>query len=260
MEYSSEQLAKAAGISARTLHYYDAAGLLSPAMRMAGGRRIYGMEQMLVLVDILYYKKLGFSLNKIKQLLAMKQVSRKAALEDKKQFLLKEIQRLQDLVHIIDNTPQLPDAPKTNPADLIKQFELLQKKSLEYRKDFEKKFGQQENAEVPASIGQHEQKYDEIMRHVDKHKYREKAAACVQKMLAAVEDGADEGSQKVQAIMQEYHELIRMIRPVSKKDFLKIAMGTGDDMDIFLIWERIHPKLPAFFQKATKIYGDSLPE
>ena len=39
--YSISQLAALAGVSVRTLHHYDAIGLLQPAGRSSGGYRLY---------------------------------------------------------------------------------------------------------------------------------------------------------------------------------------------------------------------------
>lgn len=93
MEYSVEDLAQISGVSVRTLHYYDEIGLLEPAIRMANGRRYYGVEQLLLLQEILYFKKTGFSLKKIKPLLELPYPKKAKALANQKQKLLKELLR-----------------------------------------------------------------------------------------------------------------------------------------------------------------------
>lgn len=42
MEYTVKKLARLAGVSARTLRYYDQIGLLSPSRVSSSGYRIYG--------------------------------------------------------------------------------------------------------------------------------------------------------------------------------------------------------------------------
>lgn len=64
MEYSVKDLCKLAKVSVRTLHYYDEIGLLKPKIRMENGRRYYSGEQILKLMDIIFFKKKGFSLKK----------------------------------------------------------------------------------------------------------------------------------------------------------------------------------------------------
>jgi DNA-binding transcriptional MerR regulator len=60
-----------AGISARTLRYYEELGLLPGVRRRAGGRRIYGPDELERLRFISRLKTLGLSLAEIKELNAV---------------------------------------------------------------------------------------------------------------------------------------------------------------------------------------------
>ena len=60
-----------AGISARTLRYYEELGLLPGVRRRAGGRRIYGPDELERLRFISRLKALGLSLAEIKELNAV---------------------------------------------------------------------------------------------------------------------------------------------------------------------------------------------
>lgn len=51
MEYSIKQLAQLAGVSARTLRYYDEIGLLKPLYVNEAGYRFYPMEMQLNLLQ-----------------------------------------------------------------------------------------------------------------------------------------------------------------------------------------------------------------
>ena len=66
MEYTIQKLAHLAGISTRTLRYYDQIGLLSPARTNEAGYRIYGAKEVDVLQQILFYKEMGLELARIK--------------------------------------------------------------------------------------------------------------------------------------------------------------------------------------------------
>lgn len=59
------ELAKATGVSVRTLHHYDEIGLLSPSHRSRAGHRRYGPEDLLRLQQILSLRQLGLSLEEI---------------------------------------------------------------------------------------------------------------------------------------------------------------------------------------------------
>ena len=61
---------KLAGVSVKTLHHYDALGLLRPAQVSGENRyRFYGQEQLCLLNRILALKETGFSLEEIKGML-----------------------------------------------------------------------------------------------------------------------------------------------------------------------------------------------
>lgn len=66
------ELAKAAGITVRTLHHYDSIGLLSPTGERESGHRLYTSEDIEVLGQILAFKCMGISLKKISVILKQK--------------------------------------------------------------------------------------------------------------------------------------------------------------------------------------------
>ena len=61
----------ATGLSARTLRYYEELGLLPGVRRRAGGRRVYGPDEIERLGFIQRLKQLGLSLAEIKELNAV---------------------------------------------------------------------------------------------------------------------------------------------------------------------------------------------
>lgn len=64
------ELAKRVGLTVRTLHHYDRIGLFSPSRITESGHRLYTIEDLRVLQQILTLKQLGFSLEEIKRLIA----------------------------------------------------------------------------------------------------------------------------------------------------------------------------------------------
>ena len=67
MVYRIKQLAQLAGISVRTLHYYDRIGLLKPESYTGSGYRQYGEASVLRLQQIMFFRELDFSLDDIKK-------------------------------------------------------------------------------------------------------------------------------------------------------------------------------------------------
>ena len=102
--YSVKKLAKIAGVSVRTLHYYDRLGLLKPSVRTDAKYRLYGDKELIRLQQILFYKELDFSLNEIIGILKDPDFNLLTALESHKQALLARQARLSALLVTIDKT------------------------------------------------------------------------------------------------------------------------------------------------------------
>ena len=64
-------MATAAGVSTRTVRYYEEIGLLETARRFAGGRRVFGDDALQRLRFIGRLKRLGLSLDEIRHLNAV---------------------------------------------------------------------------------------------------------------------------------------------------------------------------------------------
>jgi DNA-binding transcriptional MerR regulator/uncharacterized glyoxalase superfamily protein PhnB len=63
-------LAKATGLTVRTLHHYDEIGLLRPSARLAGGHRLYDASDVARLYRIIRLRQLGFPLSQVGEVLA----------------------------------------------------------------------------------------------------------------------------------------------------------------------------------------------
>ena len=69
MRYGIRELSELAGVSARTLRYYDEIGLLKPLFVNEAGYRFYGEEEAELLQQILFYRERGFGLKQIGEIL-----------------------------------------------------------------------------------------------------------------------------------------------------------------------------------------------
>ncbi len=69
-----EAVSQRFGVTARTLHYYEEMGLITPTARTEGGHRLYDQKSIDRLEQILRIKEsLGYSLHDIKQILEAEQ-------------------------------------------------------------------------------------------------------------------------------------------------------------------------------------------
>lgn len=81
-------LARQASVSSRTIRYYEELGLIAPAGRAGGGRRVYGPDALERLQFIARLKTLGLTLEEIRQLnLAFDAGSTPAMLDELEQML-----------------------------------------------------------------------------------------------------------------------------------------------------------------------------
>src|SRR3954465_11930813 len=89
MAYTVKQVATVSGVSVRTLHFYDEAGLLKPAYHGANGYRYYEEEQLLMLQQILFFRELGLELKQIRKIIGSSDFDKIAALRSHRQVLEK---------------------------------------------------------------------------------------------------------------------------------------------------------------------------
>ncbi|MPM69918.1 HTH-type transcriptional activator mta [bioreactor metagenome] len=104
MEYTVTKLARLSGVSARTLRYYDAVGLLRPGRVTESGYRIYGKEQVDKLQQVLFYRELGMPLSDIAKLLETPGFDKSAALKTHLAAMMEERERLTVLITTLEKT------------------------------------------------------------------------------------------------------------------------------------------------------------
>jgi DNA-binding transcriptional MerR regulator len=104
MAYTVKQVAALSGVSVRTLHFYDAGGLLKPAYVGANGYRYYEEPQLLHLQQILFYRELGFALKDVRRIVTRRGFEKTRALQSHRALLERKLARTQTLIATIDRT------------------------------------------------------------------------------------------------------------------------------------------------------------
>ena len=99
-----KEVSRLTGVSVRTLHHYDAIGLLKPARVTEAGYRLYDDAALGRLQTILLFRELQFPLKEIKEMLDAAYFDPMAALED--QIRLLELKR-EHLDRLIDHARQI---------------------------------------------------------------------------------------------------------------------------------------------------------
>ncbi len=92
------EVSKLAGVSIRTLQYYDSIGLLKPAEYTESGYRLYDDAAMERLQQILLFRELEFPLKEIKEIVTRPDFDKKKALEQQVELLTMKKEHLENLI------------------------------------------------------------------------------------------------------------------------------------------------------------------
>ncbi len=93
------EMSKLTGVSVRTLHHYDAIGLLKPSQTTQAGYRLYDDAALTRLQNILMFRELRFPLKEIKAMLDKPDFDPQEALEQQIKLLELQAAHLQTLIH-----------------------------------------------------------------------------------------------------------------------------------------------------------------
>lgn len=97
------EVAELTGVTVRTLHHYDAMGLLTPSERSESGYRLYAPEDLTRLREVLTWRKLGVPLREIGSLLDDPDVDRLEVLRRQREAITKQSAQLGELASAIDD-------------------------------------------------------------------------------------------------------------------------------------------------------------
>ena len=106
-----KEVSRLTGVSVRTLHHYDAIGLLKPTAVTEAGYRLYDENALGKLQTILLFRELEFPLKEIKEMLTAEHFDPMAALDD--QIRLLELRR-EKLDQLIDHARHIQNTGVMN--------------------------------------------------------------------------------------------------------------------------------------------------
>lgn len=139
MEKSSisiKETAELAGITVRTLQYYDKIGLLKPAFIEQNGYRKYDEKSFKKLQQIMFLRELDFTLAEIKEIMQSEKYDETEMLLKQKELLRLKRDRLSGLIELID---------KTIGGDIVslKEFDMsyIERQRNEYAQEARQKWG-----------------------------------------------------------------------------------------------------------------------
>lgn len=256
--YTVKQLSDLAGVSVRTLHYYDEFGLLRPSKIGTNGYRYYDDAAVLRLQQILFYRELGMELAQVRDLLDQPGFDLTAALHAHRSALQGKIQRLQSLVQTVDDTLKhlsgedeamgKKDKNKDDKKKLFKGFS--EKKQKEYEREARLQYGPDiVNESVARWEGYGKAKQAEIMAE---------AGDIYTDLVAAMKDGLPAGSETVNAILRRWHDNIRYFYEPTLDILRGLGTHYNTDPAFQKTFRKFHDDLPAYLEQVIVAYVDEL--
>lgn len=249
MEYTVQKLAKIAGISSRTLRYYDEIEILKPARINSSGYRVYGEAEVNRLQQILFYRELGVGLSAIKEIVTSSSFDGLKALREHREKLLEKRMQIELLIANVDKTIALTEG-RIEMSDKEK-FEGFKERLIE---DNEKKYGEEirskygddaVNASNKKIKGMTEEQYSQW-------KLLEESVIEVLKEAYASGDPAGELGQKAADLHRQW--LSYTWNKYSKEAHAGLANMYVEDQRFKSYYDKEQPGLAEFLRDAILIY------
>jgi DNA-binding transcriptional MerR regulator len=249
MEYTVSKLAELAGVSPRTLRYYDEIGLLSPTRISSNGYRIYGQKEVDRLQQILFYRELGVPLDEIGRVLTAKNFDGLSALQNHLAGLLERREQLELLIANVEKTI------KAMKGEIImtdkEKFEGFLKKMVDdnerqYGEEIRKKYGEETVKRSNAKV-----------LNMSKEQYAalEKLTKELNETLKKAVDKGDPGSELAQKACELHKKWLCFYwDKYSKEAHIGVTQMYVDDPRFSEYYERIAPGCTVFLRDAVAIY------
>lgn len=244
--FTVKEIAEMAGVSARTLHYYDEIGLLEPSRNPDNGYRLYTRAEALRLQQILFLRELGLSLDEIHAVLDRPDFDLLNALESHREALLERQERLDGLIETVERTiVHLQGGIDMDVKDMLTGFS--EEKQKEYEEEIRQKYGEKEVNESVRRWGSYsEAKKQQIM---------EEGGAIYTALAEAMPNGP--ASPQAQELIARWHQHLRNFYEPTPEILLGLGEMYPEHPDFAAFFERIHPDLAGFMREAIRCYCQS---
>jgi len=249
MEYTVQKLGEMAGVSTRTLRYYDQIGLLKPIRINSSGYRIYGKSEVDKLQQILFYRELGVSLDNIRDIVTAPSFNGANALNEHYEKLLEKREQLNLLIANVENTIAM-EKGRIIMSDKEK-FEGFKKKMID---DNEKSYGK----EIREKYGNETvEKYNKKVKNMSEEQYKEvtELAEKVTKALHLAFETGDPASELAQEAADLHRQwLCYYWNSYSKEAHAGLAQMYVDDERFTAYYDKEQPGTAKFLRDAVYIY------
>jgi DNA-binding transcriptional MerR regulator len=241
--FTIKKLADIAGISVRTLHYYDEIGLLKPQYRRDNGYRYYGEEAVILLQQIMFFRELGFSLDEIRTIISSPGFDISEALEQHKNLLLKKDKRLKELINTVKRT--ISTMRKPSGMNIKEYYRGFSDEQIEkYREEVRRRWGLKilEESEKTV-IGMGQEKF--ILLQAEGGKI-------FKAIMESISEGYD--SKYVQGLIVEWREWLENFHHYSDEEVVELGRAYSQHPDFIKFFQQYSDDLPIFLTRAIEYY------
>jgi MerR family transcriptional regulator, thiopeptide resistance regulator len=241
--YTVIELSRMAGVTPRTLHYYDEISLLKPSRVGENGYRYYDDRSVLVLQQILLYRKMDIPLEKIKKMIIQKDFDQKTSLLAQREALVKKIHQLEMIIETVDNTVKyINGEEKINTKQLFSG--LIDSQQSEYENEALKIYN-------PETIKVSNMKWKNYPAD-KKQKIMDEGNNIYNDLLEAMPEGFT--SAKVQNIIQRWRDHMNYFWTPELNQLLGLADLYNEDARFKSNFDKLSPELAEFMRNAIRIY------
>jgi DNA-binding transcriptional MerR regulator len=249
MPYTIKEIADLAGVTTRTLRYYDEIGLLGPAYVGDNGYRYYDRESLLRLQQILFFREMEVPLREIEAILSRPDFDVLQALERHRGALHQEARRLAGLIETIDRTmAALKGGETMSDQDYFRGFD-----EREYEEDARERWGEtREYVESQRRWGSYSPDEREALKA--------ESGAVLGRMVGEGPDPAPDDPD-VQAAVGEYHAMINeRFYPCDLAMLRALADMWVANPRFTATFERLREGGAAFAREAVQLYCEGQAE
>lgn len=244
MVYTVIELARLAGVSKRTLHYYDEIGLLKPSFLKENGYRFYAEKELLKLQQILFFRELEFPLDEIARIINAGSFDTLEALAEQRKLLELKRSRLDNLMETIDQTiEKLKGADKMSNKELFTAF--TDADYERHREEAKNRWGNTKQYRQSLERTKHWTEED--------HKAAREKVTQFNRELAKVMDFGVE-SPEAQAMMQKHYESVNSYYDCSLAMFKDLGEMYVNNPPFWNTYENVRPGLAVFMRDAMAYY------
>jgi len=249
VEYTVQKLGRLAGISTRTLRYYNQIGILEPARINSSGYRIYGQAEVDKLQQIMFYRELGLPLNQIKELVNSPTFDENKALKEHHEQLLDRRKQLDALIANVEKTIAQKEG-RTTMTDQEKfagfTKKLVEENEQKYGKEIREKYGDdvvdRSNQKL---MGMTAEQYDELKRLENE----------VLAALGAALQTGDPASEEAQKAADLHRQWLSFTwNEYSKEAHAGLAQMYVEDERFKAYYDAVQPGAAEFLRDAIGVY------